>query len=232
MSNCNVIFQLYLNLKLSSRLAAITETTSTVVLGAHYDSRGVAFETIRAPGANDDGSGTISLLAIARAISRQRVKFHGNLEIIAFSGEEQGEVGSKAYARQYLSYFLMLQSMINFYLGEQRDANANITMMIQADMLGYHVAGEPFQIGFPDWSALTMFSIFFSHLHPSIHTPEVTHLVGNISNLYVPEIHVGRNPVSLFSHMMSLNCSRVCQYCGGSDHKVYCIWTLQSCLST
>lgn len=50
-----------------------------MVLGAHYDSRGVTFETVRAPGANDDGSGTISLLAIARAISRKRVRFHSNV---------------------------------------------------------------------------------------------------------------------------------------------------------
>ena len=53
----------------------------------------------QAPGANDDGSGTISLLAIARRIKELGLKFHANVELVAFAGEEQGLLGSKAYAR-------------------------------------------------------------------------------------------------------------------------------------
>jgi len=30
-----------------------------------------------------------------------------------------------------------------------REKNANITVMIQADMLGYHAPGEPPQLGLP-----------------------------------------------------------------------------------
>jgi len=35
------------------------------------------------------------------------------------------------------------------YIGEMRQKNANITVMIQADMLAYHAPGEPPQIGLP-----------------------------------------------------------------------------------
>lgn len=54
---------------------------------------------LQAPGGNDDGSGTISLLAIARRIKELGVKFHSTVEVVAFAGEEQGLCGSKAYAR-------------------------------------------------------------------------------------------------------------------------------------
>lgn len=44
----------------------------------------------RAPGANDDGSGTSALLQIAKIISTNKVRFLRTIHIVAFSGEEQG----------------------------------------------------------------------------------------------------------------------------------------------
>jgi Zn-dependent M28 family amino/carboxypeptidase len=81
-----------------SRYPAAIDTTATVIIGAHYDSRG-SFGSLRAPGGNDDGSGVIALLAIARVLNRRtRLRFHSNVELVAFAGEEQGLLGSKAYA--------------------------------------------------------------------------------------------------------------------------------------
>jgi Zn-dependent M28 family amino/carboxypeptidase len=80
-----------------SRYPSTVNTTSTIILGAHYDSRG-SFGSMRAPGANDNGSGTIALLAIARTIGRKGMTFRSNVELIAFAGEEQGLLGSRAYA--------------------------------------------------------------------------------------------------------------------------------------
>ena len=74
------------------------DTTETVLLSAHYDSRG-SFGSVRAPGGNDDGSGTAGLLAIARTIKRLGIKFRSNVELVAFAGEEQGLLGSGQYAR-------------------------------------------------------------------------------------------------------------------------------------
>lgn len=72
--------------------------TETIVLGAHYDSRG-SFGSVRAPGGDDDGSGTVALLSIARTIARTGVTFRKNVQLCAFAGEEQGLLGSSAYAR-------------------------------------------------------------------------------------------------------------------------------------
>ncbi|TFK54887.1 Zn-dependent exopeptidase [Heliocybe sulcata] len=138
------------------RYPSTVNTTATVLLSAHYDSRG-SFGSTRAPGGDDDGSGTISLLSIARTIKRKGITFKSNVELVAFAGEEQGLLGSRAYAR------------------EMRDKDANLTLMIQADMLAYHAPGEPAQLGLP----------------ASIGTPEVAQLVSNLSAIYSPELQVG-----------------------------------------
>jgi len=76
---------------------------------------------------------------------------------VLFAGEEQGLIGSRAYAR------------------ELRLAGANVTLMIQSDMLGYHKADEPPQLGLPSY----------------IGTSEVAQLLANASHLYSPELSVG-----------------------------------------
>jgi Zn-dependent M28 family amino/carboxypeptidase len=72
-------------------------TNETVLISAHYDSRG-SFGSTRAPGGDDDGSGTIAILAIARAIAKNEIAFNKNVQLCAFAGEEQGLLGSRAYA--------------------------------------------------------------------------------------------------------------------------------------
>ncbi|EIW56722.1 Zn-dependent exopeptidase [Trametes versicolor FP-101664 SS1] len=141
------------------------DTTETVLISAHYDSRG-SFGSTRAPGGDDDGSGTTTLLGIARTIARKGVQFKKNVQICAFSGEEQGLYGSRYYAQ------------------ELRQKDANLTLMVQADMLAYHAPGEPAQLGLPD----------------RIGTPEVTQLVATLSAIYSPELKVGFTPACCSDH--------------------------------
>ncbi|TBU22152.1 Zn-dependent exopeptidase [Dichomitus squalens] len=141
--------------------AASTNTMETIIVGAHYDSRG-SFGSVRAPGANDDGSGTGALVGIARAIARRGVVFRKNVQLVAFAGEEQGMVGSRVYARTL------------------KDAGANVTMMIQGDMLAYHVSGELPQLALSD-PAL-------------VGTAEVTQILANVSAIYSPDLKVGYSP--------------------------------------
>ncbi|KAF8525591.1 Zn-dependent exopeptidase [Hysterangium stoloniferum] len=144
---------------------AVVNTTGTIILSGHYDSRG-SFGSTRAPGGNDDGSGVLSILGIARTIKNKGIKFHTNVELVAFAGEEQGLVGSRAYAK------------------ELREADANVTLMIQADMIAYHKPGEPAQLGLPD----------------RIGTAEVAQLVANVSALYSPELSVGLTSACCSDH--------------------------------
>jgi len=95
-----------------SRYPGLDNTTETVLISAHYDSRG-SFGQTRAPGGDDDGSGTISLLGIARAIERKGVQFHKNVELVAFAGEEQGLLGSKAYSREHTLFLEEVHSTHN-----------------------------------------------------------------------------------------------------------------------
>ncbi len=87
---------------IGSTYAASSDTTDVIIIGAHYDDRGSS-RSARAPGANDDGSGTGALVAIARAIARKGVVFHKPVQLVAFAGEEQGMVGSRVYAREFMS---------------------------------------------------------------------------------------------------------------------------------
>ena len=110
------------------------EPDTIVVVGAHYDSRGRdrSSATAPAPGANDDGSGTSFLLQLARAVHEADVSFKYTLVIGAWGAEEQGLVGSRAYAKK------------------MKDAGADILAMLQADMIAFRVPTESIQQGFPD----------------------------------------------------------------------------------
>lgn len=122
-----------------------------IIISGHYDSRG-SFGSTRAPGGDDDGSGTTSVLAIARTIGRKGIKFHTNVELITFGGEEQGRLGSIAYARAYLSLHFTLFRLVALYLrlGKLRDEGEKVALVVQADMLAYRAPDEPLQLGLPE----------------------------------------------------------------------------------
>ncbi len=85
--------------------------TSIIIFNAHYDS------VAKGPGANDDGSGTVAVLAAAYALSR--FDFKRTVKFVTFAGEEIGLVGSQAYTK------------------EAYERNDNILVEINADMVGH-----------------------------------------------------------------------------------------------
>ena len=82
-----------------------------VLLTAHYDHIGTSetavgktSKTASGPdhiynGANDDGSGTVSVIEIARALSSLPVHPRRTLVFMTFFGEERGDIGSAYYGR-------------------------------------------------------------------------------------------------------------------------------------
>ncbi len=52
-----------------------------------------------APGANDDGSGTVLTMELARVLANSGLEFDATLVFICFAGEEQGLVGAKLHAQ-------------------------------------------------------------------------------------------------------------------------------------
>lgn len=100
------------------------QTNSTVVLGAHQDSINLFLPSIlAAPGADDDGSGTVTILETLRALLQSEAIVQGKatntLEFHWYSAEEGGLLGSQRIFAQYKT--------------DGRDVKA----MLQQDMTGY-----------------------------------------------------------------------------------------------
>eukprot|EP01061_Rhynchopus_euleeides_P013685 TRINITY_DN23791_c0_g1_i1.p1 TRINITY_DN23791_c0_g1~~TRINITY_DN23791_c0_g1_i1.p1 ORF type:complete len:444 (+),score=206.71 TRINITY_DN23791_c0_g1_i1:116-1447(+) len=112
----------------------VGKDAKNVVIGAHADSRSTMSNspTQRAPGADDNGSGTAALLAIARGLNSSGIKFYHNIILMSFTGEEQGLVGSRKIAAEYAANGVEVVGMVN------------------GDMLGYREPGKPITLAFMD----------------------------------------------------------------------------------
>jgi hypothetical protein len=112
--------------QIMATLRGTEEPDEIVVVGAHFDSRGTmnSSPTQRAPGADDNGSGSASVLEFARVIAETGATFRKTLKLCLFTGEEQGLVGSRALASQ---------------LAEDGE---NVIAMFNADMIGYAPEGD------------------------------------------------------------------------------------------
>jgi leucyl aminopeptidase len=114
------------------------KSEKTVVVGAHQDSINLFLPSIlAAPGADDDGSGTVTILEALRVLLTNedvvKGKAPNTIEFHWYSAEEGGLLGSQAIFQSYEK--------------EGRDVKA----MLQQDMTGYvHAtlaAGEPESVG-------------------------------------------------------------------------------------
>jgi len=90
---------------------------SVVIIGAHLDC--VSSGTARSPGADDDASGTATVLEIFRVLVQSGYKPDYTLEFHAYAGEEGGLLGSQGIATLY------------------KQNNIDVQAMLQLDMTGY-----------------------------------------------------------------------------------------------
>jgi hypothetical protein len=89
------------------------EAGKLLIVSAHFDSRMNDLDDSRttAPGADDNASGIAALLEAARVL--KTVDLNWTIRFCAFSGEEQGMVGSKAYAQDIRNEGLTVSLVIN-----------------------------------------------------------------------------------------------------------------------
>lgn len=123
----------------SSIIATIPgQTNSTVVIGAHQDSINLWLPSIlAAPGADDDGSGTVTILEAFRVfLSSDAVKsgkLENTVEFHWYSAEEGGLLGSQAIFSKY------------------ERGGRDVKAMLQQDMTGFVQrtldAGKPESVG-------------------------------------------------------------------------------------
>jgi hypothetical protein len=91
-----------------------------IVIGAHYDHLGLGGQGSLAPrageihhGADDNASGTAGLIELARMLSSQNPKPRRTIVFIAFSGEEEGLIGSNYYVNNSVVPLQNTVAMIN-----------------------------------------------------------------------------------------------------------------------
>jgi aminopeptidase YwaD len=97
-----------------------TNDNSALLFNAHYDS------VAAGPGANDDGSGTVAVLAAAYALSH--FTFQRTIKFVTFSGEEVGLLGAQAYTK------------------EAYQRNDSILLEINADMIGHDTGSNTMRV--------------------------------------------------------------------------------------
>ncbi len=66
-----------------------------------------------APGANDDGSGTVLTMELARVFAESGLEFDATLVFIALAGEEQGLIGAYAHAQKAEAEKLPIDAVFN-----------------------------------------------------------------------------------------------------------------------
>jgi hypothetical protein len=96
-----------------------------VIVSAHYDHVGVKTDGEGDRifnGANDDGSGTVSLIELASALATLKQKPKRSLVFIAWFGEEKGLQGSRYYGRHPLFPLEKTVAMVNLeHMGRTDD---------------------------------------------------------------------------------------------------------------
>jgi Zn-dependent M28 family amino/carboxypeptidase len=83
---------------IADRSGAGPEPRDVVLATAHLDSVNLDGPTAPAPGADDNGSGSAGILALARALAGRSTAL--DLRLILFGGEEQGLFGSRRYVAE------------------------------------------------------------------------------------------------------------------------------------
>ncbi|ESK97804.1 aminopeptidase [Moniliophthora roreri MCA 2997] len=108
-----------------AKIAGTSASSPVTILGAHLDSINLNNPSSgRAPGADDDGTGTVNLIEAFRALIAAGFKPSTPLEFHWYSGEEAGLLGSQAIATSY------------------KNSRVNVKAMIEFDMTGYFKPGS------------------------------------------------------------------------------------------
>ncbi|EJT97604.1 Zn-dependent exopeptidase [Dacryopinax primogenitus] len=100
-------------LRIKGASKAATAEKGTVVIGAHLDSTNYD-PFLPAPGADDDGSGTMTILEAYRGLLASNYTPVQDVEFHWYAAEEGGLLGSQAVAQSYAERNVNIQSMIQF----------------------------------------------------------------------------------------------------------------------
>jgi len=176
----------------SSVIAQIKgSSTERVIIGAHEDSTSSG---TTAPGADDDGSGTATVLELFRVLVSSGYQPKKTLEFHTYSAEEVGLRGSQAIASNYqanqVNVYSMLQFDMTFYVGTSNNprfgiitdyVDASLTNYLRKLVIGYSdlsIVESKCGYGCSDHASWTKagypsafpFETTFEESNPNIHT--------------------------------------------------------------
>lgn len=100
-----------------------TLKNEVVVLGAHFDSISRDGPETLAPGADDNGAGSVVILEALRVFAEGGLVPNRTVEFHWYAGEEAGLLGSQAIAAKY------------------KEEGVNVVAMLNQDVIGYYVPG-------------------------------------------------------------------------------------------
>ena len=83
-----------------------------IVVGGHMDTLHAAFGNM--PGADDDGSGSVTVLELARILLSSHMHFKKPIYLIWYSAEEMGLVGSQYVVTEFIKQNIPIEEVIHF----------------------------------------------------------------------------------------------------------------------
>ncbi len=85
-----------------------------VLVGGHLDGIGTDPDGTLFQGANDNASGPAVTIEVARALASRKAELRSSVIFVAFAGEEQGTVGSEAFAAQFAAIPGRRESLLGY----------------------------------------------------------------------------------------------------------------------
>ena len=109
-------------------LPGALEPLKVVIVGAHYDSINGAGATSKAPGADDNASGTSAVLELARIFATAGQQFRYTVRFCLFASEEFGLVGSDHYSADLVSQGVEVVAMLNTDMNAYRASSDTLDL--------------------------------------------------------------------------------------------------------
>ncbi|KAJ8079517.1 hypothetical protein AAF712_007851 [Marasmius tenuissimus] len=118
------------------KIAGTSASSPVTILGSHMDSINLSNPTSgRAPGADDDGTGTVNLIEALRALVASGYKPKTPLEFHWYAGEEAGLLGSQAIATSYKNSGVSVKAMIEFDMTGYFRPGSTEVIALEADYI-------------------------------------------------------------------------------------------------
>jgi len=143
-------------------------SAETIIISAHYDHDGLAANGGIYHGADDNGSGTVGVVALAKAFMKNPAKPKRSILFSVYAAEERGLLGAYYYAAHPLRPLDTTRAVINFDMigrNEAPSTQTNGLMEIAPDTSNeLNIIGTKYS---PDYRAAVVKSNEYAGLHLS-----------------------------------------------------------------